>query len=174
MAIQQSLPKCQGAGRLSGLQRGLTSMWLSRVNIAFLNVPFASALRARRGGFTCLQTKSVHLKLCLAGIVKQGRITYSWFRDWWRFGWWWPGGARAREVRDKHTNNLIEAQNTPQPFENFIIKAVSGFLPRYSSLAFFINAVSGFLPRYSSLALFINAVSGLKLTYSSSLWNGWK
>ena len=147
----------QWAGRLSGLQRGLTSMWLSRVNIAFLNVPFASALRARRGGFTSLQTKSVHfsdslnifprarwvvcplgrtrghgrrfiyprrvrekeekkipcsngrlqrawpllvgqqreelgdlfifslallaIKLCLAGIVKQGRITYSWFRD---------------------------------------------------------------------------------------------
>ena len=71
----------QGAGRLSGLQRGLTSMWLSRVNIAFLNVPFASALRARRGGFTSLQTKSVHFKLCLAGIVKQGRITYSWFRE---------------------------------------------------------------------------------------------
>ena len=73
----------QGAGRLSGLQRGLTSMWsrLSRVNVAFLNAPFASALRARRGGFTSLQTKSVHFKLCLAGIVKQGRITYSWFRD---------------------------------------------------------------------------------------------
>ena len=73
----------QGAGRLLGLQRGLTSMWsrLSRVNVAFLNVPFASALRARRGGFTSLQTKSVHFKLCLAGIVKQARITYSWFRD---------------------------------------------------------------------------------------------
>ena len=39
----------QGVGRLSGLQRGLTSlaMWLSRVNVAFVNVPFAaSALRA--------------------------------------------------------------------------------------------------------------------------------
>ena len=27
------------------------------------------------------QTMSVHFKLCLAGIVKQGRIIYSWFRD---------------------------------------------------------------------------------------------
>ena len=32
-------------------------------------------------GFTSLQTKSVHFKLCLAGIVTQGRIIYLCFRD---------------------------------------------------------------------------------------------
>ena len=66
----------QGAGRLSGLQRGLTSMWLSRVNTLFsvnLNAPFASALRRRAGPPGRLQTHKFNFRVLFWAETAAGR-----------------------------------------------------------------------------------------------------